>query len=45
MYRHILEQLSAGEAIGRHWNDRGRKLLRWLRARYAVGRDIREQTR
>lgn len=34
-YRHILEQLSAAEAIGRHLNERGRRLLRWLRKRYA----------
>jgi hypothetical protein len=35
MYRHILEQLSAAEAIGRRFGDRGNKLLRWLRRRYA----------
>jgi hypothetical protein len=34
MYRHILEQLSAAQAIGRHLNERGMKLLAWLRRRY-----------
>lgn len=37
MYRHILSQLSAAEAIGRergHLSERGRKLLAWLRHRY-----------
>lgn len=35
LYGHILNQISAAEAIGIRLNPRGTKLLRWLRKRYA----------